>query len=113
MLELMRKMPLQEQRLLVARDALDQDYRSSRVDPRNAPHWVFAWDDRGEKADPRPREWEELKHLTGADLAAFATEAAAGPTIISILGPIKRFDQAALGKIGTIESVPVSKIFGY
>ncbi len=113
MMELLRKMPLQEVRLKVARDALDEEYRSSRVDPRAAPLWVFSWDDQGEKSDPRPREWEILKKLTGPDLAAFASEAASGATLIAILGPTKRFDKKALGKMGTIESVAVKKLFGY
>jgi predicted Zn-dependent peptidase len=113
LLSLLRKMPLQEQRFRVARDTLDEEYRSSRVDPRAAPLWVFGWDDQGEKSDPRPREWDQLKKLTGADLAAFALEVASGATLISILGHTKRFDQAALGEVGHIENVPVSKLFGY
>jgi predicted Zn-dependent peptidase len=113
MMELLRKTPLQDVRLKVARDALDEEYRSSRVDPRAAPLWVFTWDDQGETSDPRPREWESLKKLTGKDLAAFAAEAATGATLIAILGPTKRFDKKGLGKVGTTESVPVTKLFGY
>jgi predicted Zn-dependent peptidase len=113
MMELLRKTPIQEVRLKTARDALDEEYRASRVDPRAAPLWVFAWDDRGEKADPRPREWETLRKLAGKDLAAFAAEAATGATLVAILGPTKRFDKKALGKVGEIETVPVTKLFGY
>src|SRR6185503_11406089 len=110
-MELLRKTPLQEVRLKVARTALDEEYRSSRVDPRAAPLWVFSWDDQGEKSDPRPREWDTLKKLTGQDLAAFAAEAATGATLIAILGPAARFDKKALGKMGPIETVQVSKLF--
>jgi predicted Zn-dependent peptidase len=113
MLALLRKMPLQDVRLKVAKGALDEEYRASRVDPRAAPLWVFAWDDEGEKSDPRPREWETLKKLAGADLAAFAAEAASGATLIAILGPSKRIDKKALGAMGPIETVPVTKLFGY
>jgi len=113
MLDLLRKMPLQDVRLKVAKGALDEEYRSSRVDPRAAPLWVFSWDDQGEKSDPRPREWETLKKLTGQDLAGFAAEAATGATLIAILGPTGRFDKKGLGKMGPIETVTVTKLFGY
>ncbi|HWM88328.1 MAG TPA: insulinase family protein, partial [Kofleriaceae bacterium] len=113
MLGLLRKTPLQESRFAVARGTLDEEYRASRVDPRAAPTWVQAWDERGEKSDPRPREWERLKSFVPAQLGEFATRAGTGATLISIMGNAERFDQAELGKLGPIEKVPLERLFGY
>lgn len=113
LLGLLRTLPISEQRLATARQALDEQYRSSRVDPRQAPLWVLQWEDRGEKTDPRPREWAAFKELSQSDLAAFAKKVASGPTLIAILGDTARFDQAALKKLGTPRVVKADKLFGY
>jgi predicted Zn-dependent peptidase len=113
MLGLLRQTPLQESRLDVARRSLDEEYRASRVDPRAAPDWVLSWDDRGETSDPRPREWEALKALTPPDLARFAAEAAAGPTLISIMGNTDRFDLPSLSKLGKLHPILPPALFAY
>jgi hypothetical protein len=113
MLGLLRRTPLQEARFHVARRSLDEEYRSSRVDPRAAPAWVQSWDDRGERTDPRPREWAALKALTPAQLAAFAARAASGPTLISVMGNAERWAGAALGRLGKVEEVPLADLFAY
>jgi predicted Zn-dependent peptidase len=113
MLGLLRQTPLQESRFAVARGTLDEEYRASRVDPRAAPSWVQAWDDRGETSDPRPREWERLRALDPAALAEFAARAASGATLISIMGNDERFDRQALVEIGQVQIVPVNRLFGY
>jgi hypothetical protein len=113
MLALLRRMPKNDNRFRIARDALDEQYRSTRASPRAVPDWVFAWDDLGERADPRPRGWAALRRLAPGDLAGFADRSGAAPTLISILGNRERFDRAALEKIGRIEKVRVSALFGY
>lgn len=113
LLGLLRRMPLQPSRFAVARRSLDAEYRASRVDPRSAPAWVQSWDDRGEATDPRPREWARLLAIEPAELAAFAARAAAGATLISIMGNSERFDGAALARVGKVEVVPLARLFGY
>jgi hypothetical protein len=113
MLQLLRKMPLAEARFVGARQALDEEYRSSRVEPRAAPLWVLAWDDLGEPSDPRPRDWKVLQSIEPAALAAFAARISAGATLISVMGNSERFDRKALGAVGTIETVPLARLFGY
>jgi predicted Zn-dependent peptidase len=113
LVRLLHAPPIREARFAVARRSLDEDYRASRVDPRQAPGWVEAWDELGERSDPRPREWARVKSLAPADLAAFAARAAAGPIVISVMGDADRIDRAALARIGTIEEVPLSRLFGY
>ncbi len=113
LLGLLRRTPVQESRFAVARRSLDEEYRSSRVDPRAAPAWVQTWDERGERSDPRPREWKQLQALQPAQLAEFAARAGAGAMLISIMGDAERIDRAALAKIGPIEEVPLERLFGY
>jgi predicted Zn-dependent peptidase len=113
LLGLLRQMPIEERRFEVARSALDEEYRSSRADPRAAPGWVLTWDDMGEPVDPRPRDWSALKALAPNELAGFGSRAASGPTVISLLGNTARFDRQELSKLGAIETVPIQKLFGY
>jgi hypothetical protein len=113
MLQLLRKMPLAEARFVGAQQALDEEYRSSRVDPRQAPILVLAWDDLGEPSDPRPRDWKVLRSIEPAALAAFAARVSSGATLISVMGDTERFDRKALAAVGAIEAVPLARLFGY
>jgi len=113
LVRLLRAPPIHEARTEVARRSLDQEVRASRVDPRQAPAWVESWDELGERSDPRPREWAQVKAAAPAELAAFAARAGTGPLLISVMGDADRIDRAALARIGSVEEVPLSRLFGY
>jgi len=113
MLALLHRPPVDESRFAVARRALDEEYRASRVDPRAAPAWVQSWDDRGESSDPRPREWQLLETLDASALADFATRAASGPFLLGIMGNPDRAGRAALAHLAPLAPIPASSLFGY
>lgn len=73
-------------RLLTAKTSEDESFRSTRVDPRYVVNLVSSWDDRGETADPRPWEWEQLRALGPDQIQTFATQFDGIPIIVGILG---------------------------
>ncbi len=112
-LELVKTRPLDPGRIAVARTTVDQEFRSSRIDPRWSVFWIDSWDDAGEPSDPRPWYWEQIKALGDEPLKAFATSFADKPVIVGIIGDRNRIDMAALKEIGTVVELAPDKLFGY
>lgn len=111
-LELVHR-PLDPGRIVDARTTIDQEFRSSRVDPRWSPYLIDAWDDAGEPSDPRPWYWEQIKQLSDDSLAGFVASFADKPVIIGIIGDRNRIDMAALKNLGTIVELTPNKLFSY
>lgn len=111
-LELLSR-PIDAVRLQTARATIDQEYRSSRVDPRNNARLVDRWDEQGEKSDPRPWTWQQIGALTQEQLQAFAADYAKRPVIVGIVGNKGNLDLAALKKIGELVEVAPDKLFSY
>lgn len=105
--------PLDATRLQTARASIDQDYRSSRVDPRFSAGVVDGWDQRGEKTDPRPWTWQQIQAMTQEQLQAFASEYAKKPAIVGVVGNRDNLDLAALKKIGELVEIAPEKLFSY
>jgi predicted Zn-dependent peptidase len=112
-LELLRERPIDASRLGHTLEALDAQYRSSRVDPRWVTNWVDFWARRGELEDPRPWEWTEIQKLGAEDISAFAKSYADRPVIVSIVGDRSRVDLAALAKLGTVVEVQAADLVSY
>jgi predicted Zn-dependent peptidase len=112
-LELVRDRPIDTDRLDDARDSLEQEFRSSRIDPRWIVLWVLDWDNRGEKEDPRPWEWEQIQELSSDDVQEFAKAYADRPIIISVVGDRNRVDMDALKKIAPITEVKPEELYSY
>lgn len=111
-LDLLRR-PLDARRLGSARASLDQEFRGSRIDPRHSARMVDAWDEQGEKTDPRPWLWEKIGGLTPEQLQAFAGRYVALPTIVGMVGHRERLDLAALKQIGELVEVAPAQLFSY
>ncbi|TPV94288.1 MAG: insulinase family protein [Myxococcales bacterium FL481] len=112
MLELLRA-PAQPQRLQAALDQVEEAYRTERIAPRGIGVAVYAWDERGEKADPRPWQREQSQAVDKAALDRFIATANATPVILAILGDRDRIDLAALREVGKLVEVGVDDVFGY
>ncbi|MBK7824301.1 M16 family metallopeptidase [Nannocystis sp.] len=112
-LELVRTKPLDTGRIAIARTTLDQEYRSSRIDPRWSVFWISSWDDAGEPSDPRPWYWEQIKALKDDELRAFAGSFADKPVVVAIIGDRTRVNLDALKKIGTVIELSPDKLFSY
>lgn len=113
MLALLRELPMQPARLATAVRSLDEEYRTTRFSARQIPQVVRAWEDLGERQDPRPETWKAIQSLGADDLAAFARRFAQGDLLISVMGDAARIDVDALGRIAPVEKVSVQQIFGY
>jgi predicted Zn-dependent peptidase len=112
-LDLLKSQEVASERVEAAKTAIDQEYRSTRIDPRWIVRWVDGWDRLDEKEDPRPWEWTSIEALETADVAKFAGRFADVPVIIAIVGDKTRVDLEALGKIAPVEIVAPEKLFSY
>jgi predicted Zn-dependent peptidase len=113
LLGLLGNPPITPERLTTAKRALEESYRTTRIEPRAVAATVQSWDDLGEASDPRPRERAQIQAADAAALGRFATDAAKGTTIISVAGDATRFDAAGLAKLGKVVKVEVEQLFGY
>ena len=112
-LELVKTRPLDPGRIAVARTTIDQDFRSSRIDPRYSLYLIDQWDDAGEPSDPRPWYWEQIQALPEEPLRAFASSFTDKPVIVGIIGDRNRIDMAALEQLGKVIELTPDKLFSY
>ncbi len=112
-LGLLRTSEIQPERLVDAKAGIDQELRAARIDPRWVDRWVVSWDERGEKADPRPWEWASTKALELADVQAFAKGFVDAPVIIVIVGDRERVGLEELEAIGPVQELRPEQLFGY
>ena len=112
-LELVVTKPLDAARVKEARESLEQEYRSSRVEPRFIVYWVSSWFDRGDAGDPRPALREAVTKVDDAALQGFADELDKAPVIISILGNEEKIDMKALGEVAKITKVDRDDLFSW
>ena len=106
-------MPLDSGRLEAAKESIAQSHRVDRIPPRAITSAVYAWQDQGEKSDPRPAR---VKHTLAVDLPtldSWRKAALAQPRIVSIAGDRKKIDEARLAKLAPVTWVPIAKLFGY
>ncbi len=102
-----------EARLQLARASIEESHRVDRVPPRAVANTVYAWADEGLRGDPRDARTKAALALDRAAVEKWTKGALAGKTTISVVGNAKKLDQAKLGKLGKVEQVPVTKLFGY
>jgi predicted Zn-dependent peptidase len=107
------RMPIDEKRLETAREAIAQNYRSERIAPRSIAGTVYAWQDQGEKADPRAARIQRTLAVDQAGLEQWQKAALAQPVIIAVIGNKQQITAAKLAKLAPVTWVPVAKLFGY
>lgn len=104
---------IQAERLSAALESLDQQYRSTRIDPRWINRWVLSWDELGESEDPRPWIWQQAQKLGVEETAAFARQFVDAPVIIAVVGDRERVGLAELAKIGQVVEVQADDLFSW
>lgn len=112
-LGLLRSDEIQPERLATAKAMVDQEFRSTRIDPRWVNRWVVGWDERGESEDPRPWEWKTMQGIEVADLSAFAKDFAEAPVIIAVVGDRSRVGLDELAELGKVIEVKPERLFSY
>lgn len=104
---------IDDQRFAVAKDTLAQNHRVDRIAPRFIANTVFAWQEAGEKTDPRDARSKRALAVDKAALEKWIKEAVAKKMIVSIAGPKKSLDEAKLSKLAPITWVTKEQVFGY
>ncbi|HEY0710817.1 MAG TPA: hypothetical protein VGG33_28695, partial [Polyangia bacterium] len=113
MLEILRTMPLREDRLAMTKSNLEERVRSRRHLPREIPMAVQSWDDLGEPQDPRPRLRAEIAKLRAPDVQSFLRRSAKRAFSAALTAPKERLDLVALRKHATVKEVKVESLFSY
>ncbi len=113
LLGLLRDFPMQPARLAMAKQSLDEQYRTERIEPRSRAGWLQRWQDQGYTNDPRAAMYAAILSADEAGLAAFAERIAGGGLIVAIMGDPARIDLGQLGEIAPIERVALKRIFSY
>ena len=104
--------PIDPARLADVKEALDQYYRTSRIEPRAVPLQIREWDLRGETSDPRPGERKASSTIEPADLQLVDT-LRSRPPILALVGDRARIDMQALARIGKVVEVELEEIASY
>ncbi len=104
---------LDDKRLETAKDTIGQNFRVDRVPPRAIANSVFAWQDQGEKADPRAARARRTLAVDKAALTRWMKEAFGRKVIVSLSGPKKSLDEAKLKKLASITWITKEQVFGY
>jgi predicted Zn-dependent peptidase len=107
------RLPIDERRLDTAKEAIAQSYRSERIPPRQIAATVFAWQDQGERSDPRAARVQRTLAVEPAALAQWTAAALARPAIVGIIGNKRAIDAAKLAKLAPVTWVPAARLFGY
>lgn len=112
-LGLLKAPPLSEARVEESREALDHEYRASRIDPRWLGWSVVSWDEQGESKDPRAWRWSQIMSAAPQDLEAFAASWTDLPVVFAVVGERARVGMDALEAIGPVHEVSPETLFGY
>ncbi len=111
-IRLMDEMPLSPERFSHAEEAVESQYRDSRITFRGILGAVLSWERLGLPIDPRPQWFAQVLQLKLNDLKDFSEkEIAKRPKLISIVGDSAKMDMTQLEKFGTVRKVSTGEIF--
>ncbi len=110
---LLKSPPLSTDRVEEAREALDLEYRATRLDPRWIGWSVVSWDEMGEAADPRAWEWAQVKQADTDALQRFAEGWMDSPVVFAVVAERARVGMEALQGLGEVKEVRPETLFGY
>lgn len=108
-------LPKSNDKFIASKNALLNQYRTSRVSFRELIGTVQSWEQKGIVAkDPRKEEFAKLQEMEMEDVADFVKEKIQGNNmVISIVGDKNRVGLEDLEKIGEIKFLTEEDIFGY
>jgi predicted Zn-dependent peptidase len=113
LLEILREMPLRDDRLAMTKTNIEERIRSKRHAPREIAQAVDGWDELGEPGDPRPRVRAQVTKLKAAEVQAYLRRQVARPFSAALTAPKARLDLANLRKRATVKEVQVEDLFSY
>lgn len=111
-LDLFDNLPASEQRFVENKEALLNQYRTSKVSFREVIGTVRSWERLGIEGDPRRERFAELQDSSLQDLLDFQEQHVKGrPKMISIVGDLSIIDTEELSQFGEVKLVQVDEIF--
>ena len=113
-LDLIDSLPVSPERFEAARQALINDYRTSRLGFRHVLGAVRTWERQEVPVDPRVMRFEELQRSSMEAMLAFHRNHVQNrPRLISIVGDRSKIDLEDLSRHGSIVEVNLEDIFGF
>lgn len=111
--DVLDNMPLSAERYEIAREALLNDYRTSRTNFRMIPKTLLEWEYRGLDPDPRKEWYQAIMNASSGDLlATFHQNHIKGKTkLISIVGDSSRIPMDSLASLAHVQPINLSQIF--
>lgn len=111
---LLNGMPQNQAAFDIAKEAIINGYRTSRITKDNLIWTYLAWQKLGLNKDPRPATYEAVKQMNLNDIVQFQKNYVSGqPRTIAILGNVKDMDIKSLKKIGKVKVLKQETVFGY
>ena len=111
-LELLRKMPVNENRWESAHSSLISSYRTNPISSRAIPRFVYDVNALGLDIDPRVSRFKRLNELKISDFKNFYDhQIQPTPILFSIVGDSSKIDMDSLAKFGVIDRIEPDALF--
>ncbi len=112
LIDLIKNPPQSEQHFNRARQALENMYRTSRVNFRTLFGAMESWREMGFSGDPRPMYFQQLNQVQLQDMLNFLKERIANqPLTFTIVGDRNKVNVPALKKIAEVQEVTLDQLF--
>ena len=111
--ELMARPPITPERYNLARNQVEQSYRTEVLRLEEIPRTLQTWERLGYARDPRPQSLRGLSAYTPARLAEFTRRFRDKPITLYVLGDRGSVDVAGLKKLGDFEERSVDELFPF
>ena len=111
-IDLMDNMPVSVDRFDAAREAVLNDYRTSKLGFREVLGAVAAWERQGLPVDPRKARYEQIVNAKLEMMLSFYNERLKGRRkLISIVGDKNKINMENLAKYGKITELNLTDLF--
>jgi len=113
LLEMVRDVPLDDDRWIRSRDSLEEKLRTERITFRSVGWNAESWHRKGLEQDPRAAVFSALADLEPSGLDAFTARFDEQGLTLSILGDPDRVDMEALAEIAPVTRVTLDELISY
>lgn len=110
--DLLKNLPVSEDRFTRAKDAIENSYRTGYIDFRSVVGTTMYWGELGYDKDPRPDTFAKLPDMKLKNMLDYVKEKVSSKNLtFMIVGDKSKIKMADLKKIGNIEEVSVNSLF--
>ena len=110
--QILDNLPESPERFALAKQAVENRYRTSKISFREVIGAVRGWERLGLEPDPRRHRFDAIEGADEALMTAFVQDHIENqPKLISIVGDKTKMDAEKLKEFGEIHDIPVDRIF--